>query len=233
MRELLLGAMVIGLAAILLTCGLRLNQEKAPAAGTDTLKPLSLFESEQVYLLQLARRHLEAVLSGGSPMVVDSSHVSKRLNQHAACFVSLFKGEQLRGCMIDDFQSHEPLVKNVRRNAVLAATGDERFSPVTIGELDAIRIEISVLDVPQVLKFEGPDDLLEKLHPGADGVVLTTEAALSTYLPHIWETYPDPAEFLSHLCEKQGAAADCWKRNPLPQIEIYHVLHFKEGESPH
>lgn len=198
-----------------------------------SFEPIVLSEEDQHELLRIARRHLEAVLSGGSPMVVDSSHVSERLNQHAACFVSLFKGEQLRGCMIDDFQSHEPLVKNVRRNAVLAATGDERFSPVTIEELDAIRIEISVLGVPQVLKFEDPGDLLEKLHPGVGGVILTTEAALSTYLPHMWEAYPDPAEFLSHLCKKQGAAADCWKRNPLQQIEIYHVFHFEEGEFPH
>jgi len=233
MRELLLGAMVIGLAAILLTCGLLLNHEKAPAAGTNTLKPLSLFESEQVYLLQLARQQLEAVLAGEPGIVVDAAAVSVNLRREAACFVTLYEDGILRGCMIDAFYPHESLYRNVRRNAVLAATGDERFSPVTIGELDAIRIEISVLDVPQVLKFEGPDDLLEKLHPGADGVILTTEAALSTYLPHIWEAYPDPAKFLSHLCEKQGAAADCWKRNPLPQIEIYHVLHFKEGESPH
>ncbi len=233
MRELLLGAMVIGLAAVLLTCGLLLNQEKAPAAGTDTLKPLSLFESEQVYLLQLARQQLEAVLAGEPGIVVDAAAVSVNLRREAACFVTLYEDGIVRGCMIDAFYPHESLYRNVLRNAVLAATGDERFSPVTIEELDAIHIEISVLDVPQVLEFEDPGDLLEKLHPGVGGVILTTEAALSTYLPHMWEAYPNPAEFLSHLCTKQGAAADCWKRNPLPQIKIYHVFHFAEGESPH
>jgi AmmeMemoRadiSam system protein A len=226
MRELLLGTMVIGFAAVLLACGLLGNQ------GGNTLKPPSLSQAEQILLLQLARQQLEAVLAGEPGIAVDPALVSKNLRQEAACFVTLYEDGIMRGCMIDAFNPHEPLFQNVLRNAVLAATGDQRFSPVTIDELDGIRIEISVLDVPRALKFEDPGDLLEKLHPGVDGVILTTKVGLSTYLPQVWEAYPDPTEFLSHLCEKQGAAADCWKRNPLPQIEIYHALHFAEGESP-
>jgi len=233
MNQQLFVGVLFAFVLLLALSGALQRGDNGAATEPISFEPIVLFESEQVDLLQLARQQLEAVLAGEPGIVVDAAAVSVNLRREAACFVTLYKDGILRGCMIDAFYPHESLYRNVRRNAVLAATGDERFSPVTIGELDAIRIEISVLDVPQVLKFEGPDDLLEKLHPGADGVILTTEAALSTYLPHIWEAYPDPAKFLSHLCEKQGAAADCWKRNPLPQIEIYHVLHFKEGESPH
>jgi len=191
-------------------------------------QPAALSEAEQTLLLQVARRQLEAVLSGESPMVVDSSQVSERLNQHAACFVSLFKDDTLRGCMIDDFRPHEPLVQNVLRNVVLAATGDDRFPPVTADELEAIRIEISVLGALQELSCESSQELSEKLSPGVDGVILTTPSGQSVYLPWVWEIYPEPDVFLSRLCEKQSAPADCWQTKPLPKVELFRVSSFSE-----
>jgi len=107
---------------------------------------------------------------------------------------------------------------------------DRRFLPVREDELDRIRIEISILDVPRPLAFDDPEELLNKLDPGKDGVILTTATGTSTYLPQVWEQLPDVVKFLSSLCEKQGACADCWQITPLPQVETYHVFHFVEGD---
>ena len=191
--------------------------------------PLSL--DEQRVIIRLAHRQLEEVLAGKGEVEVERTDLSPALMREAACFVTLTKGGVLRGCIIDNFIPHEPLYKNVLRNVVLAATKDPRFLPVNMDELDAIRIEISVLDAPRPLLFDSPDDLLAKLNPGKDGVILKTCYGLSTYLPQVWEALPDPAVFLSNLCEKQGAPADCWRSDPSVQVEIYHVFHFTEGGS--
>ena len=191
--------------------------------------PLSL--DEQRLIIRLAHRQLEAVLAGKAEIEVDQGELSPALMREAACVVTLTKGGALRGCIIDNFIPHEPLYKNVLRNVVLAATNDPRFLPVSMDEIDAIRIEISVLDAPRPLLFDSPDDLLAKLNPGKDGVILKTCYGLSTYLPQVWEALPDPAVFLSNLCEKQGAPADYWRSDPSVQVEIYHVFHFTEGGS--
>jgi len=194
--------------------------------------PVELSESEQRFLLQLARRELRAVLSGESRVSVDPSEFSEELKQKAACFVTLTKNGVQRGCMVDFLYPHEPIYQNVLRNAVLAATGDERYPPVTLDELDVMRIEINVLNRPERLRFKTPEELLKKLRPGTDGVILRTPSDFATYLPQVWRLYPEPDQFLSHLCEKADARPDCWRERPLPEIEIYQTLHFTEDEPP-
>lgn len=232
MGKWLLLEMVAAVVAILLVAGLLLTWRRVPASEPLSLEPVALSEMEQTFLLRLARRQLEAVLAGEPEISVEATGLSANLKREGACFVTLYKNGALRGCIIDTFYPHEPLYRNVLRNVLLAATADERFPPVTLDELEAIRIEISVLNTLRALSFAGSEDLVKKLTPGKDGVVLTTSSGRSTYLPQVWEVFPDPAEFLSRLCEKQGAAADCWKSNPRPQVETYRVLHFGEVKLP-
>ncbi len=201
------------------------NGSRPPEAG---LPPLS--DGDKRFLLALARRQLESVIVRGESITVDPDSVPESVRAEAACFVTLNENGMLRGCMLDSFTPHEPIYKNVMRNVILAATGDPRFPPVRPSELPKIEIEISVLDRPKPLSFSGPDDLLRKLRPGVDGVILKTRTGTSTYLPQVWEVFPDPADFLSSLCEKQGARPDCWRSDPPPVVEIYHVVHFSEEE---
>lgn len=222
MQKWLVILIIIGLVPIVLLGRGWLMHSKAES--------ILLSNAEQLQLLQLARRQLEEELAGKSGIVVNAGSLSASLKRRAACFLTLTKDEALRGCIIDDFRPHEPLYKNVLRNVVLAATVDRRFSPVRVDELDKIRIGISILDIPRPLAFDDPEELLEKLNPGKDGVILTTTTGTSTYLPQVWEQLPDPVEFLSSLCEKQGACIDCWQTSPLPRVEIYHVFHFVEGD---
>ena len=191
-----------------------------------------LSRDEQKVVLGLARAQLRQVATGEPAPEIKESELSPALKRDAACFVTLTKNGTLRGCILDSFTPHEPLYKNVLRNVVLAATKDPRFPPVRPSEVGAIKIEISVLDHPHPLAFSGPNDLLSKLVPGQDGVILTTRYGKSTYLPQVWEDLPDPAQFLSSLCQKQGAPADCWRTDPTIKIEIYHVFHFSEDSSP-
>ncbi len=183
---------------------------------------------EQRMLLEMARTRLREFLSGAQVTDKDKADIPAALKREAACFVTLTKKGLLRGCILDSFNAHEAMYKNVLRNVVLAATADPRFPRVSLSEVDDIKIEISVLDRPSLLEFSSPEDLVSKLVPGEDGVILTTSQGSSTYLPQVWEDLPDAIQFLSSLCQKQGASADCWRNDPSARIEIYHVLHFSE-----
>ena len=183
---------------------------------------------EQAELLRLAREQLTVAAAGGGVLEVDEGQLPERLLRAGTAFVTLTAQGALRGCMVDSFEPHEALYRNVLRNAVLAARADVRFPPVSTEEVAGVRIAISVLSPPEPLAFETPDDLLAGLKPRIDGVVLTLDGAVSTYLPEVWETFPDPEEFLSRLCEKAGLSPDRWRQPPYPKIETYHAFRFEE-----
>jgi len=90
-----------------------------------------------------------------------------------------------------------------------------------------LNIEISRLTEPKPFPYQTPEELLKGLHPGKDGVVLRYGHRSATYLPQVWDQIPDPAEFLSELCLKMGAAADTWKKQNL-DVSIYQVEEFSE-----
>ena len=91
-------------------------------------------------------------------------------------------------------------------------------------------VEISVLTPSQPLEFAGPDDLLRKLRPGVDGVTLRLDRRRATFLPQVWESYPDPRLFLTLLAQKMGADPDAW-RDPRLQVETYQAIIIEEDAS--
>ena len=189
-----------------------------------------LSRAEQAEILSLSRRQLTVSASGGEAMLeIDESTLPDALLVHASSFVTLLGAdEDLRGCMIDQFEAHEPLYRNVLRNTILAATGDARFAPVSPGEVEDLRIEISILSEPTGLVFSDPADLLAKLSPGLDGVILRINDRMATYLPSVWEIFPAEDEFLSRLCEKAGLSQDRWRFEPWVEIETYRVETFAD-----
>jgi AmmeMemoRadiSam system protein A len=187
-------------------------------------------ESERKFLLDLARRTLTCVVTnpGLSGFEINAKSVPPKLSETKACFVTLTENGELRGC-IGHISPQEPLSQAVVDNARNAAIRDPRFPPVQPGEAGKIKIEISVLTEPKPLQFSSPEDLLAKLQPGKDGVVLKLDGQGATYLPQVWEQLPDKVEFLNHLSEKAGCAPGDW-RKPGTTVLIYHVEAFKESE---
>ena len=141
-------------------------------------------------------------------------------------FVTLKKKGHLRGC-IGSLVSDTPLRENVRQNAIHAAFQDPRFPPLGQEEFDQIGIEVSVLSPPEALSFADGDDLLERLRPGIDGVILRKGHASATFLPQVWKQLPRRQDFLSHLCLKAGLAAQAWREGDLA-VETYQVQYFEE-----
>lgn len=177
-------------------------------------------------LLTLARQALEEGVHGQRLSYLNLDELPIRLRQEGAAFVTLTVNGQLRGC-IGGLEAVMPLAEDVREHAVAAALQDFRFPPVSPEELPEIVIEISRLTPPQVLHYERPADLPHRLRPGIDGVVLIDGFRRATFLPQVWEKIPDPATFLSLLCQKMGAPADLWLKKKLGVL-IYQVEEFHE-----
>jgi len=187
---------------------------------------LVLTEDERHYLLTLARRAIEAATSGRPLPQPDTLQISALLHEPGACFVTLRKGGALRGCT-GVLVARQPLAEEVLQTAAQTALHDPRFAPVTLAESHQINIEVSVLTPPTRLQFQTPDELLQRIRPRVDGVTLRRGPYRATFLPQVWETIPDPSEFLSRLCEKMGLPPNSWLQ-PGMEVEIYQVQEFAE-----
>ena len=185
---------------------------------------------EQKTLLRLAREALECGIRDKDLPPLDLSTLTPKLREDGASFVTLTAGGQLRGC-IGALEPYQPLAQDVREHAVAAALEDPRFPPVNERELSGINIEVSRLTRPVPLQYRDADDLLAKLRPPVDGVILRDAFRRATFLPQVWEKIPDPAEFLSNLCYKMGANPDLWRKKHL-EVLIYQVEEFREPANP-
>ncbi|HXR07907.1 MAG TPA: AmmeMemoRadiSam system protein B [Candidatus Acidoferrum sp.] len=192
--------------------------------------PQNVDAKDRVFLLDIARRTLAAAAAdaGAPPPPVNPRDLSTQLSQNKGCFVTLTENGALRGC-IGYIEPRVALYQAVLDNARNAATRDPRFRPVRPDEVNKIKIEISVLTVPQPLPFKSPDDLLNKLQPGEDGVVLRIGPAEATFLPQVWEQLPDKVQFLNQLAQKAGCAPDDWRGRNV-SVSIYHAEAFHEPE---
>lgn len=188
--------------------------------------PEPLTEEERCTLIKLAREALEAGVSGVPLSKLDFSTLSYRLQQPGATFVTLTRKGELRGC-IGTLEAQIALAEDVRQHAVAAALNDYRFPPVNPSEIQEIEIEVSYLTCPVPLHYDDPADLMRKLRPCIDGVLIRDGWHRATFLPQVWEKIPDPADFLSHLCMKMGRPPDIWRKQPL-EIYIYQVEEMHE-----
>jgi hypothetical protein len=183
-----------------------------------------LGKDERQSLLGIARRALhEAAATGRLPEPPKSV---AGLTEPRGCFVTLTQRGELRGC-IGNLTAAGPLYHAVAEDARSAALSDPRFPPVSASEVEGLRIEISVLSEPRQLCFSSPEDLLRKLQPGVDGVILRMGDRAATYLPQVWEQLPDKEAFLNSLAEKAGCDPDAWRR-PGTSVFLYEVEAFKE-----
>ena len=185
-----------------------------------------LTREEQKTLLSLAREALERAVRGGKLPHLDLSTLTAHLREKGASFVTLTTRGDLRGC-IGTLEAHQALAEDVRQHAVEAALNDYRFPPVTPAELNGISLEVSRLTAPFPLDYTSSEDLLIKLRPHVDGVILRDGSRRATFLPQVWEKIPEPAEFLDNLCYKMGAEAGLWRKKHL-NVQIYQVEEFHE-----
>lgn len=160
-------------------------------------------------LLRLARRSIEYGVVHGDPLPIRCDDLPSALAEPGATFTTLRLDGDLRGCC-GTLEAAQPLATAVTRSAFQAAFQDPRFDPVGEEELGAIRLELAVLSPLEPIPFTDEADLLQRLTPGTDGLVIIADGRRATFLPKVWEMLPDPRLFLAALKQKCGLADDYW-----------------------
>ena len=175
-------------------------------------------------LLGYARRIIALKL--GRTELAQKTEYPEVFRQRGATFVTLKKRGQLRGC-IGNLEPVGSIWDGIRDNALNAAFHDLRFLPLKAEELDEIHIDISLLSPAVLLEYTDGPDLLAKLRPGLDGVILRSGPSQSTFLPQVWQQLPHAEDFLNQLCRKAGLHESAW-RDMHPKIWTYQVVCFSE-----
>ena len=172
-----------------------------------------LTHEEGEFLVKLARKAVEEYLKKGSIMKVPKDAPPK-LMEHCGVFVtlnSLKRGrKELRGCIGFPYPT-SPLTQAVIESAINSATQDPRFSSVSLGELDHIVFEVSVLTPPQLIEADKPMDYPSKVKVGQDGLIVERGYYKGLLLPQVpvdWKWNEE--EFLCQCCIKAGLSPDSW-----------------------
>lgn len=178
----------------------------------------SFSPDEQRFLLDLARRSIEAALTGGdtpNPKITEKRYLEKR-----GAFVTIKVDGQLRGC-IGYPLPYKPLIKTIIEMAAAAATQDYRFAPLRREELPRAKIEISVLTLPEAVKDPS------EVQVGRHGIIISKGFNKGLLLPQVPEEYNwDRETFLRHGCLKAGLDENEWKRGA--KIEVFEAQVFSE-----
>ena len=172
---------------------------------------LSLEEGR--FLVKLARTAVEEYLKTRKTVSVPKN-VSKKLLQHCGVFVTINtvnnSEKELRGCVGYPYPT-TPLAKAVIESAISSATQDPRFYPLSLGELDKIVFEVSVLTPPQIIEVEKSNEYPKKIKVGRDGLIVERGMFKGLLLPQVpveWEW--DEEGFLCQCCIKAGLPPDNW-----------------------
>ena len=182
---------------------------------------MELSTAQREALLSVARQSVEHGLRAGEALRPALGDYDGALVEAGACFVTLNLHGELKGCM-GSLEAHRPLVEDVAENAFNAAFRDPRFHSVEQSELEILELHISVLSAPQPFEVEDEPQLLQTLRPGVDGLVLREERRRATFLPSVWESLPDPQDFVNQLKRKAGLPLDYWSDRL--RFERYQVL---------
>ena len=115
-----------------------------PALHESTPNPGDIGDIAGSEILRLARGSIEYGLFHSKPLPVDCDELPRVLAEPAATFTTVRFENQLRGCC-GTLEAVRPLAEDVSHSAFRAAFRDVRFEPVGKHELEAIRLEVSVL----------------------------------------------------------------------------------------
>ncbi|MFQ5823048.1 MAG: AmmeMemoRadiSam system protein A [bacterium] len=178
-----------------------------------------LSKDEQMYLLEFARKTIEAKLRGEVPPTYDKNF--PRLKEERGAFVTLNKNKNLRGC-IGLITGIKPLYQTIQEIAEAAAFQDPRFPPLTEAELPETTLEISVLTPMRKISN------IKKIKVRRHGLFIKFGNAQGLLLPQVatnnnWNR----KTFLEHTCLKAGLPKDTWK-NPDTEIMIFSAQVFEE-----
>ncbi|MCX6749009.1 MAG: AmmeMemoRadiSam system protein A [Candidatus Pacearchaeota archaeon] len=152
-------------------------------------------------LLKLARASIEEEFSSIKPEIPER----KQFKQARGVFVTLTRNKKLRGCIGIPYPE-KAITQAIYEAAKSSAFSDPRFPSVKEEELKDIKIEISILTIP-----EDVNDISE-IKVGRDGLICNYLGYAGLLLPQVATEYKmTRIQFLEALCNKAGLPRDNWQ----------------------
>jgi uncharacterized protein (TIGR00296 family) len=168
-----------------------------------------LTKEEGKRLLNLARQSIESYFSKQDTDLSQFKD-NPKFNKEQGVFVTLNKNDNLRGCIGFPYPTTK-LYKAIFEAARSAAFEDPRFPNVEESELKDIKIDISVLTVPEEMTGQ-PEDYPKNINIGEDGLIIKTPMTSGLLLPQVFTEYKStPEQALAMTCQKAGLPGDAWK----------------------
>lgn len=168
---------------------------------------MTLTETHRRALIDVARRSIEAAVRGGDMVPA----IALEWPAATGVFVTIKRHGELRGCL-GTLQVLGALDMEVARCAADSASRDPRFQPMTAAELDALRVEVSILGPLEPVDPPRPD----AIEVGRHGLVVEQGSRRGLLLPQVaLEWGWDAEQFLRHTCRKARLPEDAWQRGAI------------------
>ncbi len=106
--------------------------------------------------VRLARETVESYIARGE--IPHPKNIPPEMKSKAGVFVSLHKNGELRGCIGTIEPTEDNIAQEIIRNSISAATGDPRFSQVSVDELPSLEYGVDVLAEPEAVNSENDLD---------------------------------------------------------------------------
>jgi len=183
-------------------------------------------------LIQFARENIENYLKTNKKIPIPEKLKDLFSNNYGA-FVTLNRyevsGNPLRGC-IGFIEPIYPLYEVIHRVSISSAVEDPRFPPVTLNEMEQIVIELSILTPPKLIEVNEPQEYLNKIVIGRDGLIADRGGRRGLLLPQVPVDHDrnwDVETFLRHTCNKAWLPEDSWK-DKNTKIYSFQAILFEE-----
>ena len=186
-----------------------------------------LVRSNQEDLLRVAAQSLITGFERGRPIRLRENRYPEAFREKGMTLVNIYHNGVLRGSA-GSVEPTRSFLEDIAENAYAAGFSDFRFVPLDEEEIKEAEITISFLTPPRQMRFDGEEDLLSKITPQKDGLILKERSNRALFPPQIWETFSSPKEFLSHLKQKAGLPADYW--SPTVKVYRFHVIDINSGD---
>lgn len=175
---------------------------------------MKISKDEKKYLFSLARKAIEQYFSTKDKYYYPLD-VPEKFNKEMGVFVTLKINGELHGCIGYPFPE-KSIAQSIADNAINAAFYDPRFPSLRKEELENLKIEITILTLPEQIDYKNPEELLTKIEIGRDGLIAEYGYCVGLLLPQVpVEEKWDKKTYLNYLCRKAGLQQDAWLKNPV------------------
>lgn len=126
--------------------------------------------------IRLAKEAVEQFIREGKILNPPADLPKQIISKRAGIFVSIFRGEGLRGCIGTYLPDKQSIAEEIIANAIAAATEDYRFPPITPEELPELDYSVYILEEPKQIRD------ISELDPKKYGVLIKSKTGRSGLL---------------------------------------------------